>query len=353
MATDTKIEWCDSTFNPWIGCTKVSPGCDHCYAERQMDQRLGQVRWGNGQPRLRTSANYWRQPLRWDALGLVCADCGQREANGDCPCGQVGAIGKLRRRRVFCASLADVFDNEVLDHWRTDLFSLIRATPNLDWLLLTKRIGNARRCIDSACAHAGVLGEAGDRNASDTWGMLFDWSRGRPPKNIWLGATICNQDEADRDIPKLLATPAVLRFLSVEPMLGPIDLYNGDPDPRLGGIRAKNTFIGDWWEPGDDQSLPPRHGVDWVICGGESGPRARAMNPDWVRSLRDQCQAAEVPFFFKQWGAWAPNCLCNRDTGHKETPRPEPGGPGVMFRCQAEGGRKIDEREWSEVPDAI
>jgi len=334
MATDTKIEWCDSTFNPWIGCTKVSQGCDHCYAERQMDKRLGQVRWGNGQPRLRTSANYWRQPLRWNALGLVCADCGWRNDNGDCPCGQVGAIGKLRRRRVFCASLADVFDTEVPDGWRADLFSLIRATPNLDWLILTKRIGNVQRCIDSACGRAGVLGEVGSRNASDTWGMLFDWPRGLPPANVWLGATVVNQDEAARDIPKLLATPAARRFLSVEPLLGPIDLTFAMP--------SRTTQHG----------LPNRS-LDWVICGGESGPGARPMNPDWVRSLRDQCRAAEVPFFFKQWGAWAPNCLCDGDTGHKETPRPEPGGPGVMFRCQAEGGRKIDEREWSEVPDAI
>lgn len=243
MSESTAISWCDSTFNPWIGCTKVSPACDHCYAERLMDHRLHRVQWGTGQRRKRTSVANWRQPLLWD-----------REH-------EVFTLAHGRRRRVFCASLADVFDNEVDPTWRDDLFALINATPHLDWLLLTKRIGNA----------AGML--------AVTPGWL--------PPNVWLGATICNQAEADRDIPKLLAVPARVRFLSIEPMLGPINLgvYGhrmGAPDSAIRGV------------------------IDWVIVGGESGPQARPMHPDWVRSLRDQCAASGAPFHFKQWGEWAP-----------------------------------------------
>lgn len=343
MAKKSTIEWCDSTFNPWIGCTKISPGCDHCYAERQMDQRLGRVRWGAGQPRQRTSAAYWRQPERWNGQPLAeCAVCGLRSENplmAQCrgP-GRSQHLWQPARRRVFCASLADVFDTEVPVGWLMDLLDLIRRTPNLDWLLLTKRIGNVIPRLGAVAGLAGSLGEEGDKAASETWGMAFDWARFIPPENVWLGATVVNQTEADRDIPKLLATPAAKRFVSIEPMLGPIDLYNGDPDPRLGGIEASQTFIGEWWEPGDAPSQPPRHGLDWVIAGGESGPGARPMHPDWVRSLRDQCQAAGVPFLFKQWGAWAPaSDECTRREGLRRV-----GKHGA--------GRLLDGREWLEFP---
>lgn len=188
MAENTKIEWCDSTFNPWTGCTKVGPGCDNCYAEGWA-KRSGIVQWGPGAERRRTSAANWRKPLQWNAKPFFeCVACGWRgerflvHFDGDqCPhCCTVGDI-KPARRRVFCASLADVFDNEVPVEWRADLFDLIQATPNLDWLLVTKRIGNAGR-------------------------MLADGI----PANVWLGITVVNQAEADRDIPKLLSTPAAL-----------------------------------------------------------------------------------------------------------------------------------------------
>lgn len=186
MSEHSRIEWCDATFNPWIGCTKVSPACDHCYAEA-WDRRFAvsghAMRWGAKAQRTRTSAANWRQPLRWNAQ----ADAFEA-AHG-------------RRRRVFCASLADVFDAEVPAAWRAELFALIAATPRLDWLLLTKRIGNVARMIEAP-------------------GMQ---KCGLPP-HVWLGATVVNQAEADRDIPKLLATPAAVRFLSIEPMLGPVDL---------------------------------------------------------------------------------------------------------------------------------
>lgn len=265
MAENTAIEWCDHTFNPWIGCTKVSHGgCANCYAETRMDKRLHVVQWGAGQPRKRTKT--WGDPVRWND---------QHEAFF----AQHG-----RRQRVFCASLADVFDNEVPPEWRADLFKLIEATPHLDWLLLTKRIGNV---------------EAMAMQANWPWPM---------PRNVWLGATVVNQAEADRDIPKLLKLPARVRFLSIEPLLGPVDLMHalwkccGAMVPGHGGDG--------WMQPPDPPECcgcpEERAQLHWVICGGESGPNARPMHPDWSRSLRDQCAAAGVPFMFKQWGEWLP-----------------------------------------------
>ena len=238
MAEKTGISWTDSTFNPWIGCTKVGPGCDNCYAEALMDKRWHKVQWGAGKPRSRTSDANWRTPLFWES---------QHEAF---------ALMHGRRRRVFCASLADVFDNEAPPQWRGELWALVKATPHLDWLILTKRIGN-------------VLGMAP--------------AEGLPP-NVWLGATMVNQPEWDRDMRKLLAVDASVRFVSAEPMIGPI----------RGGMDL--------------------HGLDWVIVGGESGHNARPIQREWIDSLRLECEAAGVAFFFKQWGghtATAGGCALN------------------------------------------
>lgn len=251
MAERTEIAWADSTFNPWIGCTKVSPACDHCYASVSTPARSMNIAWGPGQRRHRTKT--WGDPVKWDkAHEAFYAQHG-------------------RRQRVFCASLADVFDNEVDPTWLADLFRLIEATPNLDWLLLTKRIGNVERMVEASAPFH------------------------RLAPNVWLGATVVNQEEADRDIPKLLATPARVRFLSIEPMLGPVDLQ-----PWL----ARNA------SPGPNGTFSDRTGVNgrlhWVICGGESGHGARPIHLSWVRSIRDQCAAAGVPFLWKQWGEWIP-----------------------------------------------
>lgn len=191
MAETTGIAWCDSTFNAWIGCTKVSPGCDHCYAEA-LDARHrwgGNTHWGTAVPRYRTSANLWKQPLAWNR---------KAEASG-------------KPWRVFTNSLADVFDNEVPAGWRADLFSLIDDTPALMWLLLTKRIGNAPKMLT----------------------MKYDRRIGEavPFPNVWIGASVVNQEEADRDIPKLLATPAAKRFVSY------------DPDTESLRIRFKNGAL--------------------------------------------------------------------------------------------------------------
>ena len=307
MAERSNIEWCDATFNPWIGCTKVSPACDHCYAERDFDLRRHVVTWGAGQARKRTNAENWKKPVRWnDQPFCECMGCGWRgevregtvrRAAGmhppadmrHCPsCDE--PLLKEARRRVFCASLADVFDNEVPTAWRVDLLDIVRATPHLDWLLLTKRIGNARRLIAEA---ASMAQNYGTRGALANW--LTCWLDGDAPRNVWLGATICNQAEADRDIPKLLATPAAVRFVSIEPMLGPIDLT--DIVVRHGS--GTEDHLSALYDPDDDEADTASY-LDWVICGGESGPHARPMHPHWARDLRDQCAAAGVPFFMKQ-----------------------------------------------------
>jgi protein gp37 len=220
MAEFSKIEWCDHTFNPWMGCQRVSPGCDHCYAEL-LTKRYGHVEWGPNAERKRTSDGNWKKPLGWN-----------RRAHGD--------LG--RDARVFCASLADVFENRLPDDWRSDLFKLIGKTKHLNWLLLTKRPQNI----------AGML--------PPNWGCSY--------KNVWLGTTVENQTEADRRIPHLIGHSAAVRFLSAEPLLGPIQ--------------------------------PSLSGIDWVICGGESGPGRRPMDLGWARDLRDQCAAAGVAFFMKQ-----------------------------------------------------
>lgn len=256
MAENSSIEWTDHTFNPWIGCTKISPGCDHCYAEQRMGSRLHVVNWGAGQPRKRTSASNWEDPIRWNK-------------KHDSFFAQHG-----RRQRVFCASLADVFDNEVPEQWRVQLFDLIYATPNLDWLLLTKRIGNAASMLPNYRS-----------------GHPMQWCNGWP--NVWIGATVVNQEEADRDIPKLLQVPAAVHFLSMEPLLGSVDLRF-----YLGIDRRSPSHQ---WENGGFNQ-----GIDWVIVGGESGSGARPMHLDWARTLRDQCAAAGVPFLFKQWGEYRP-----------------------------------------------
>lgn len=334
MTQNTKIEWCDHTFNPWEGCQKAGPGCDHCYAETRNARFAGgtAINWGPGAPRRRTSASNWALPKRWNAQAAAFF-------------AQHG-----RRQRVFCASLADVFDNAVDPQWRADLFALIASTPNLDWLLLTKRIGNAKTMM----ADALHLNPAANRD-----GMIW------PLPNVLLGATIVNQDEADRDIPKLLQTPARGRFLSMEPLLGPVDLTHIDMfcgDGEIYPLKGTTDCVDDEGAPTDD--VPA---LDWVIVGGESGPGARPMHPDWARSLRDQCQAAGVPFLFKQWGEWVdadngPNddapykgkadCWAHIDGGHHS------GAMGVdffntypMYRVgKKAAGRLLDGREWNGAP---
>lgn len=234
MAENTTIEWADHSFNPWTGCTKISPACDNCYAEG-WSKRSGHVKWGPHGDRRRTTAATWAKPVKLNAA----------------------LQGTGRKEMVFCASLADVCDNHksIEPDWRKDLRELIRTTPNLIWLLLTKRPQNIQRFI------------LGDRT--------------EVYPNVWLGTTVENNDEARRRLPHLLEIPAPVHFVSAEPLLGEVDLRR-------------------WLMPAGS-----RWGLNWVITGGESGPGSRRTHPDHFRSLRDQCAEKKVPFFFKQWGDWA------------------------------------------------
>lgn len=244
MAENSKIEWTHHTFNPWIGCQAVSPACDNCYAEKLVNGRMA----GDFSQRRRTAESTWRHPLAWDRKAKAAGE----------------------RHRVFCASLADVFDNKVPEQWRADLWSLITATPNLDWLLLTKRPQNIAKMLP------------------------IMWGDGWP--NVWLGTTVENQTEANRRIPHLLAVPAKVRFLSCEPLLGPVDLRFAHDEETGECIKGGWAMFG----------AEPTARLHWVIAGGESGPGARPMHPQWARDLRDQCAESGVAYHFKQWGEWAP-----------------------------------------------
>ncbi|PYI91607.1 MAG: hypothetical protein DME97_13355 [Verrucomicrobia bacterium] len=279
MAQNSSIEWTDHTFNPWWGCSKVSPACLHCYAETWA-KRVGQKVWGARSPRRFFGDTHWLEPIRWNAE----------------------ASDSRTRRRVFCASMADVFEARPdLFEEREKLWGLIELTPSLDWLLLTKRPHNILR--------------------------FAPW-REEWPNNVWVGTTVENQHWATIRLPQLLVVPAKRRFLSCEPLLGPLDL--------------------DRWISKNSKTLHP---IDWVIAGGESGPKARVMFPSWARDLRDQCQDAGIPFHFKQWGHWAPaqketeSATEFWDEVQRKLIRMEPLG-------KKSAGRFLDGKTWDQVPEA-
>ena len=376
MAESTKIEWADATFNPWMGCTKVSPACKNCYAERDMDHRYGRVAWGPNGTRVRTSDANWRKPLMWNRK----------------------AAAEGRRLRVFCASLADVFEDwqgdirdshggnlwitpdgkyesqamtngrsdfvfresgcrrATMDDLRRDLFALIDQTPNLDWLLLTKRPENV---LDMTL-----------RAQHGTPGGWWFKSLLTCPANVWIGTSVESQEWAEKRVPELLKIPAAVRFLSCEPLVGPVEVSR-------------------WLESSDGfciaDDLSPIHrkdggtGIHWVITGGESGPDARPMHPNWFRSLRDQCESVGTPFHFKQWGEWRPQlariagapapvcagvtwCVMDDDGEFFEYATPWNGrqddaseyGEVVMVRVgKKSAGRLLDGRTWDELPQVV
>ena len=223
MAERTGIAWTDHTFNPWIGCQAVSPGCLNCYAETIVIWR-GWTQWGPGGKRVRTSEGYWKQPPRWER---------RAETSG-------------QREKVFCASLADVFDNQAPEGAREELWELVHQTTHLDWQLLTKRPQNMAEMLPA------------------------DWGEGYP--NVWLGISAENQEEYDRRWPLLAQTPAALRFISYEPALGELTLKGHEARP------------------------------DWLIWGGESGRGCRPMDPMWARRITVECRESGVAVFGKQWG---------------------------------------------------
>lgn len=281
MAKDSRIEWTHHTFNPWWGCVKVSAACDHCYAEAWA-KRLGEQVWGPKSERRFFGNSHWNEPLKWNAEAAL----------------------QGVRRRVFCASMADVFENRKdLVASRLRLLELIGNTPHLDWLLLTKRIHLVRKQLPR------------------------DYEF---PTNVWLGATVENQDSVGKRLDYLVEfkTPSV-RFLSCEPLLGPVNIQK-------------------YLSPGS-------HGtrVDWVIAGGESGAGSRAMDPAWPLKLQQQCSDAGVPFHFKQWGHWAPLDQV-ADVLTKRTPIQVLRRDGAEISLAAIGkgkaGRSLAGKVWDQFP---
>ena len=283
MGTTTGIEWTTHTFNPWIGCTKVSEGCRNCYAKTRDDRHmLGQVsHWGPGAPRHVTGAANWRQPLTWAKAA--------RKAG--------------KRAKVFCASQADIFESEAPIEARRRLWDLIGDTYDaLDWQILTKRPENIIPALDDDRMNLG----------------FFEACK------CWIGTSVENQAAADKRIPELLAVDAAVRFLSCEPLLGSVNLqYPSSFYGEKGPARCCSGI--DCGCRGLPIDPPLIYGINWVIAGGESGPGARPMHPDWARSLRDQCAGARVPFFFKQWGEYVgadwengPRGTTSAATGEKE-----------------------------------
>lgn len=304
MSENSSIQWTDHTFNPWRGCTKISPGCANCYAARDA-LRFPNIRgvWGDSGTRILAVPDAWKAPEKWNRAAAAAGT----------------------RAKVFCCSLADVFEDwkgemrfpasiapdgwvtarwngdqlvrefeasadvqgleiATMDHAREELFRLIENTPHLDWLLLTKRPENVLKMVP------------------EHWREAF-------PDNVWIGTTVENQEMADKRIPELLKIPAKVRFLSCEPMVSHVDLckafgiwwnqtaqcwFRGDRPSQCAGVDG----VVDW----ERTCAQNTSGIHWVICGGESGPKARPLALEWARSLRDQCRAAGVAFFMKQLG---------------------------------------------------
>lgn len=284
MGKNSEIEWTHHTFNPWWGCTKISEACKHCYAEA-WSKRSGSIIWGANGTRRFFGDKHWYEPVAWN-----------REAKN-----------LHERKRVFCASMGDVFeDRRDLDTWRIRLWKLIEETRSLNWLLLTKRPENLAKMIPWA----------------NNW-----------PSNVWVGITVENHERAIERIPILLKCRATVRFVSCEPLLGPVDLSQ-------------------WLNHGGQKH--PSKGIDWVIAGGESGFNARPMHPVWARGLRDQCVAAHIPFHFKQWGCWRPSdggLESRLRTIHVKHPDLE--STTFTWKGKKAAGRDLDGQIWDEIPKIL
>lgn len=328
MSDKTRIEWTDATWNPVTGCTKVSEGCDHCYAETIAHRFAGTPAYPNGFA-VTLRPERLDQPLRWQ-----------------------------RPRRIFVNSMSDLFHKDVPDEYIARVFAVMARATWHTFQVLTKRPGRMRSLLNSVDFYRIVraaMFEMGSTDVEAYGTELF------PLANVWLGVSVESQKWADVRIPQLLETPAAVRFLSCEPLLGPVDL--------TGFGTAQTYWLTGRPEWGREESVGNGYVVqpltiapslDWVIVGGESGPHARPMHPAWARSLRDQCVAAGVAFHFKQWGEWAPipdnaaamfsrvrRNICIHGRMPSAT---DPGTP--MARCGKRlAGRELDGRTWDEYPE--
>ncbi len=344
MGDKTGIEWTDATWNPIVGCSVTSPGCTNCYAMQMAGRldRMGVAHYaGLTQPS--KAGPVWTGVLRQAPEATLLQPLRWR-----------------RPRRIFVNSMSDLFHENVPDDWIDLVFAVMALAPQHTFQVLTKRAERMRSYIETKRRNAPewILVTAGER-------VLLPYEGGWPT-NVWLGVSVEDQVRADERIPHLLATPAAKRLLSCEPLLGPVDLTN------LGGVGSAKSYGAHGFT--SLRGLCDRPAVDWVIVGGESGPRARPMHPDWARSLRDQCQTASVPFFFKQWGEWAPHkpvaggdlggdvrrgtvrimhptgqtdCEVAEETGGRNT---IPGSRYMARLGKHSAGALLDGREWREMP---
>lgn len=368
MSTTTSIEWADKSWSPLIGCDKVSPGCDHCYA-------ITTARIRSNHPNLK----------------IADAFAGTTERNED-GIGWTGKVNLLESRlteplrwrkpsRVFVNSMSDLFHQDVPTEFIARVFAVMALAPQHSFQILTKRHARMRSVLQDRCAHGGRHPDGIDFRSQMAWAVskanpdrpagLPDDAEHRvyfetpwPLPNVWLGVSVEDQHWADIRIPALLETPAAVRFLSCEPLLGPIDLWG----PIVPG-RGRPTLT--YWLDGRPGWGPEQVGptgltfqepargprIDWVIVGGESGPGARAMDPNWARTIRDQCQASHVPFLYKQWGEWAPSgyvVIRNRPERRSVLvgePVDDLGHRVEMVRVgKKAAGRELDGRTWDEYP---
>jgi protein gp37 len=314
---NTRIEWTEKTWNPITGCTKISEGCKHCYAERMSKRLAGRCGYDKDEPfKVTLHPDKLDEPLRW-----------------------------RKPSKIFVCSMGDLFHEDVPFSWITEVFDVMCSWrwPNKE----AERLGEQEYLVDPKHTYM-VLTKRPER--VDQW---LDWvghywpgdsplninleAEGNFGQHIWFGVTAENQQRADERIPILLQIPAAKRFVSVEPMLGAVDLRNLKYDNDI-----LDALAGEYLSTDGSEAYVPWNKLDWSICGGETGPGARPMHPDWVRSLRDQCVSADVPFFFKSWGEY------------EYLRRGASDGDGKYFYNHVgkkRSGRAIDGDEWNEYPE--
>ena len=361
---NTKIEWAEKTWNPITGCTKISPGCANCYAERMSKRLVGRCGYDKDNPfQVTLHVDRLDEPLKW-----------------------------RKPQMVFVCSMGDLFHGDVPDDWIDQVFGAILGckifnnVPDHTFLILTKRPERMREYLGTrtpeellrawanacpcytddpnvsvedlvyseTCYDWDEHGRNSNGSEYKPWGYI---QRLFPLSNVWLGVTAENQEKANERIPILLQIPAAKRFVSVEPMLGSVDLESLELGPNGYGLTFLLNALTGWAHGNIEKSGKPKvhrndqfGRLDWVICGGETGPGARPMHPDWARSLRDQCVSAGVPFFFKQQGEWGYTPYGNRK-GMNPYESIRLNGD-LLFRCGKKfAGRNLDGREWNERPE--
>ncbi len=360
MSNQSSIEWTETTWNPLVGCTRVSAGCEHCYAET-MAKRLGamaqaDIDAGRNPGKKRHYLNVLDKNGRWNGtVNLV------EEALAE-------PLHWKKPRRVFVNSMSDLFHKDVPFEFIDKVFAVMALCPQHTFQCLSKRperMAEYMGTLDAAGSREDIADHLGfsaptmefrtqdgplDMTAGEVLREQMSW----PLPNVWLGTSVEDQKTADERIPHLLRCPAAVRWLSMEPLLGPVilkDQWLIDPRECTCYEPEYGHQIGCMFHGNPEAARGPWPGLDWIVVGGESGAGAKPMHPDWPRKLRDQCVAAGVPYFFKQWGAWAPDCLCDKPNACRSIKRPSPGPVGCMFRCgKKEAGRTLDGRTWDEYP---